>query len=274
MKYSLLFKMKKSVNLLSVTSDSRKELLAFDTEKTIIDYSPRTTPNSELCFKIENFSNETYYPDFLEGFFATSNYASWKTSDTDIEFALNTNGIDFYFQKFIPSQILEKSWISLSGEPKLEYKKAITINPIADAFYNKNDDRLLFSNLDSLKRIFPGIEALYREATQNEVNEFLQNDLFDIAHYDHNKVGPANRKRIALLQNETTALSYALSNKNAFCNDLQNYCDNINIQNSNRIVIKTEEDLKNVLYALDERFYTTSIGQEKRLANSIIKIQT
>lgn len=37
--------------------------------------------------------------------------------------------------------------------------------------------------------------------------------------------------------------------------------------------IGTEKDLKLLLYGLQERFYTTPIGDEKRIANSIIPIK-
>lgn len=38
--------------------------------------------------------------------------------------------------------------------------------------------------------------------------------------------------------------------------------------------ISNEEDLKNILYGLEERFYTTLISREKRIANSITTAET
>jgi hypothetical protein len=37
--------------------------------------------------------------------------------------------------------------------------------------------------------------------------------------------------------------------------------------------IKSDEELKYLLYGIEQRFYTTHIGNEKRLANSVQKLK-
>lgn len=39
-------------------------------------------------------------------------------------------------------------------------------------------------------------------------------------------------------------------------------------------MITSEESLKLLLYGIEERFYTTAIGHKKRIANSVVALQT
>lgn len=269
MSYTLLFKIRTNNSLLSVISESNENLMSFNCYEEKLNYSPDTLLEEEQCFKIKEFSKQDYYPDFLKNNFATSQYNQWNSNDQNIEFICNANGQNYYFQKSVRSKILNKNWLSLSNEPKLEYGKKVEINSFYNAFYSKKEDVLLFKRLDDLKRIFPGIEKLYREATQQEVSSFLSNSLFKADKYDVSKLGILNRKRIAL----TLKNLDQIKDKKEFCRLLQDYCPDIEVQNKETIVIKTENDLKNVLYALDEKFYTTSMSEEKRLANSIVRLK-
>ena len=49
---------------------------------------------------------------------------------------------------------------------------------------------------------------------------------------------------------------------------IKDYYPNLKLNNG-KAQISNEEDLKNILYGLEERFYTTLISKEKRIANSI-----
>ena len=268
MSYTLLFKTNK---LFSVISKSKASLMAFNTEAEKIDYSPDTLLEEGQCFQITDFKGKDYCPEFLNSEFATGHYSQWEPHDQDIEFSLNTDGQDFYFQKFVKSQLLQKNWFSISADPILKDEKIITLNPNANAFYNKKEKILLFKKLEDLKKIFPNIETLYREATQEEVKTFFDNDLFDISKkYKTKNLGILNRKRIALTGNKLNQVQ----DKKYFFDQLRTYCNDIEIRDNEKIVIKTETDLRNILYALDERFYTTELSSEKRLANSIVKIPT
>ena len=40
-------------------------------------------------------------------------------------------------------------------------------------------------------------------------------------------------------------------------------------EKNNKFEIKSDDDLKYLLYGIDQRFYTTPLGNEKRLANSV-----
>ena len=270
MRYTFLFKTKDS-NLSKVISNSDEDLITFRCEESI-RYHPATSLEAGQCFKVENFSDQEYCLDYLKNDFVPAYYVKWE-GDQNVEYILKTDGQSFYFQKVVKTQIVHRRWILLSptsGEPEIKYPDGVEIRDYAHALYKKNEDTLYFRNLDSLKRIFPGIEMLHRDATQAEVDDFLGNSLFNTQHYDKDKIGVLNRKRIALaLANNAMARA---RDRKGFCRLLTHYCGDIQIQNDDTVVLKTEKDLKNVLYNLDERFYTAPISKEKRLANSIIKV--
>ena len=263
----LLFKIKDK-ELYNVTSDTKDDLIDFNIGEEQRNYSPKTLGlESNECFKIENFSGEDFYPNFLKQGFAAAQFSQWNKNQKNIDYIVNTNGEQYYFQKFTKSQILKNHWISISGEPKIKTDKIITIYPYANAFYQRESDILYFNKLDNLKKIFPGIESLYREATESEVNAFLNNDSFNIDSYNKDKMGILNRKKIALVQDKLKQLK----DIKKFYAGLKNYYTRISFKNE-KIIIKTEGDLKNILCHLDEKFYTTENSKEKRLANSIISI--
>ena len=196
--FTLLFKIKKSTNLQTVISNSNQELITFD-ELDRVDYSPNTLIEKDQCYQITGFSERNFCPDFLKRTFGSVGYSQWEKSNIKIDYILNTDGEKFYFQKFVPSQFVKKTFLAID-EPRFINDKIIAINKYATAYYNRADDVLLFKKFEDLKKIFAGIEELYREATQQEIDTFLSNSLFNIKSYDKNKMGSMNRKRIALLK--------------------------------------------------------------------------
>ena len=77
--------------------------------------------------------------------------------------------------------------------------KQIILSETADAIYVKNDDILYFKKIETITPIFRKIESLYREATKTEVTNFLGRSFVNIgSEYNVDKVGKANRQRLAL----------------------------------------------------------------------------
>ena len=52
---------------------------------------------------------------------------------------------------------------------------------------------------------------------------------------------------------------------------ISDYCPKLR-DKENRFKVTNNEDLSMVLYGIQERYYTTLVGQEKRIANSIITL--
>ena len=114
---------------------------------------------------------------------------------------------------------------------------------------------------------------LYREATKEETESFLANDFISLKDgYSSNKVKTANRKRIALAVKTLSELDEP-DRKNIF-KYIGDYCPELKVSENdeNAFEIGSENELKMLLYGIEQRFYTTPVGGEKRLANSVITL--
>ncbi|HHW3794547.1 TPA: hypothetical protein ACT9NA_003165, partial [Legionella pneumophila] len=107
-------------------------------------------------------------------------------------------------------------------------------------------------------------------ATNDEVRDFLSRSFIKIDdNYSEESVKTANRKRIALAIDTLRQFS---SNDNAkIFQYIRDYCEDIPIED-NAFKVSNEEQLKKVLYGIEQRYYMTPIGAKKRLANSIQEI--
>ncbi|MCT3114632.1 hypothetical protein EFS60_00755 [Leuconostoc lactis] len=161
------------------------------------------------------------------------------------------------------------------AESKTRYEQvnngqSITIKEFPDAIYNRTDDILYFLKLEWIKSLFPGIEELYREATDEEVNDFLRYDFINVGeNFKLASVKTNNRKRIALLKDRYAGFS--AEQKIELNKYIHNYESELPFQNG-KFEIQSDQDLKRLLYGIDQRYYTTPIGKETRIASSITKI--
>ena len=148
---------------------------------------------------------------------------------------------------------------------------AIVINDVPDAIYKKDDDRLYFRKFETITPIFKGIDELYREATDEEVDEFLGLGFINLqGEYSTEKVKKANRKRIALAMESLNR--YTSEQKDTIFNYTNNYFPHLRF-NGTSFEVRNEEDLKNLLYGIEQRFYTTVATYEKRCASAVYSLE-
>lgn len=123
-----------------------------------------------------------------------------------------------------------------------------------------------------LKKIFKGIEELYREATDEETTEFLNSSFINLTSgYSTLEVKTANRKRITMALE--TLKKFNPKEKKQIVKYISKYCKNLKTnEDKNTFDIGSEKELKELIYGIEQRYYTTEIGNEKRLANSVIKL--
>jgi hypothetical protein len=89
--------------------------------------------------------------------------------------------------------VSKKTVLDYSGEPKIvEHRKQIEIRVESDAVYLVDSDTLYFKTIGKLKVIFPGIEMLHREATQDEVDAFIENDFISLSTITSTSIGVQN----------------------------------------------------------------------------------
>lgn len=235
-----------------------------------IDYNPTTLIEDEEIYQLTSFSQTEYYLDFLTDELNTVDFDQITKSDLKKLSFIITIQDNLYFFQFINSTFfISKKWFSID-ELSLEIEKPIiTINPFADAIYNKNNDTLYFKKLTAAQKIFKGMDQLYKEATVAVTQTFLDSEFLNIsADYNVNSVTIPNRKRISMVVETLNNLS---DDEKSAIYDYTNEYGQVTYENG-KFKIENDDDLKFVLWGIEQRFYTTHIGGKKRVANSIISI--
>jgi hypothetical protein len=235
-----------------------------------VDYNPATLIEEEELYRLSEFSNSGYSIDFLTTEMNTVEFDQiLRENLRHLSFICTIQDNRYYFQIINSNFYVSKKWFSID-ELTLEVNKPIiTINNFADAIYDKSTDTLYFSKLTSAQKIFKGMDQLYKEATEAESETFLNSEFLLVSEdYNVNQVSIPNRKRIALV-NET--MNRLTEEEKIQIYDYTNQYGQVTYENG-KFNISTDDDLKFVLWGIEQRFYTTPIGGEKRVANSIISI--
>lgn len=238
-----------------------------------IPYSPNHNLDEDAWFGIDNFSQQTFCLDILKEDFISTAYDMLKSDEVNkLDFLCSVqDGNYYYFQKISKTQLLSRKKIYLGDNFKYsEDSKDIVINDVADSIYIKDIDILYFKKLSSITGIFKGIDDLYREATEEETKKFLEREFIQLSdEFNASQVKQANRKRIAMAIDILNGFND--KQKEIVFDTIKDYCPDLVTEND-KFKIASENDLKLLLYGIDQRFYTTPDGKEKRIANSVIKL--
>ncbi len=239
-----------------------------------VAYDPSTLLEEGQWYRIEEFSEKEYCIDLLVEPWNSTGYEQLNSIDIPkIDYICSYQGQnDYCFQKIYKNNLIKNKWfLHIGDDVKLEENKnTIIINDWPDAVYRKDQDCLYFRKLNVLSSVFPGIEMLYREATKEEVEDFLSESFIDLdPEYTVNNVGVANRKRIAMAIDALEKMSKK-QRKSVF-RYTEEYYPELKYDGK-KFQISTDDDLKKLLYGIDQRYYTTPVTGEKRIANSITKI--
>ena len=236
-------------------------------------YAPGATLEDEEWFYVDNAREQEYALDLLNREFESVDFDSLVRSDFEkIDFLFVYESGFVCFQKISKARLVSKKSVLCFGE-SFQYEKErheLTLNDMPDAFYSPSHNRLYFKRLEAITSIFKGIGVLYREATDEEVSGFLASDFISLcAGYNVQDVKTLNRKRIALAKDTLERLSDG--DRGQIFLYIREYCPTLSVNNG-AFGIGNEEELKMLLYGIEQRFYTTPVGGEKRLANSVIPL--
>jgi len=237
-----------------------------------VPYNPDHNLDEDSWFKIEGFSNQAFCIDLLQKVFDSKDYDDLtKENFSKIAYLFAVQGEDFYFQKITPSLFVKRKTLVFGEAATLEQSQTrLVINALPDAVYFKGSDTLVFRNLATISSIFKGIDELYKEATKEEVEQFLDESFIELSNdYGVEKVSTPNRKRIGLAMK--TLESMSADDKTNMLEYIDGYCEQKPKfdQQNQKFEISTDEDLKLLVYGIEQRFYTTPFGKEKRCANSV-----
>lgn len=241
-----------------------------------IEYNSDYKLEDDEWFAIKAFSEKEYCINFLKKIFISTDYNQLSVDAYDkIDFLCAYQTGIYYFQKLSSSQIIRKKYFSFSQSPTLiKNEPIIVIDSFPDAIYVQKEDILYFKKLTSITAIFIGIDELYKEATQEETESFLASDFIVLdSEYSVDKVKNANRKRIAMAIE--TLQKFTKAEKKDIFVYIKEYCEDLDFDEDNEnFTISGEEELKKLLFGIEQRYYTTRHGSEKRLANSVTTIQS
>ncbi|WP_370317185.1 ATP F0F1 synthase synthase [Pseudoalteromonas sp.] len=244
----------------------------FVTDEACVEYAPDHNLDEDSWFKIDNFSEQPYCLDILKKEFDSKDYFDLsKDKFSSINLLLAIQAGDFYFQKITPSLFVTRKMIAFGEAAELENtEKRLVVNEFADAVYFKGKDRLVFRSLATISSIFKGIDVLYKEATNEEVESFLEEDFIELSgDFSSEKVSKPNRKRVALAMDTLAAMP--AEDRDQMCSYIHSYCEQkLKFDKDNsKFEVTTDDELKYLLYGIEQRFYTTPLGRERRLANSV-----
>ena len=237
-----------------------------------VEYNPDTLLDDDNWYVITGFSSKEYCLELLKQQFNSVDYDLLDSQSFEkLDFLFSYQSDDYFFQNISKSQLVRKKLLSFGEGFKYDNKSAfIVIKDIPDAIYRKSNDCLYFRKLASITSIFHGIDQLHREATELETNEFLKEDFIILANgFSSIDVKTANRKRIALALD--TLKNFEDDDKSKVFTYIQEYCPDLS-KSEGAFSIGSENDLKMLLFGIEQRFYTTVVGEEKRIANSVISM--
>lgn len=238
-----------------------------------VEYNPKTILGEEGCFKITDFSEKDYCNKLIKEGFCTPDFNQLiKEEFTQIDYIFVLREGDLLFQNVSKSKLVAKKRIFHVGEDFIyeSNHESLQIKLIPDAVYVKATDTLYFRKLESITSIFKGITELYREATNQEVEQFLNSDFIRLENnFSFTNVKTSNRKRIAMALKTLENLNDV--DKQDIITYISGYCTQLDY-NDGVFTVGSETALTQILYGIEQRFYTTPIGSEKRLANSVIKL--
>ena len=238
----------------------------------VYPYTAGASLQPEEWFKLEGASKSDYAIDLICNDYESVDHEQLQNNEfARIDFLFVEIQNSIFFQKINKAGVTKKGFCKIGDEYQyLNETKFIAINEYPDAIYIKDEDALYFQNIGRVNGIFKRISDLYREATEQEVEQFLQNDYILLEEgFSARAVKIPNRKQIALLGNTLSQMD-ARKKKKMFLY-FREYFPEL-VTEDNRFKIATDDDLKIVLSGVGERFYTTPVGGEKRLANSVIPL--
>lgn len=270
MAYYIYGKVKRKQSIFRVIET---ETEVYDTAQLVlngVDYNPATLIEDEELYQLKSFSSSGFLLDFLQNDLNSVNHDQITKADLKKLSYICTVQANLYFFQIINSSFyISKKWFSIDELALETDKPIITINPFADAIYDKENDTLYFKKLTAAQKIFKGMDQLYREATDVETQAFLENEFLEVNEgFLSRNVTVPNRKRIALVNGTLSRLS---NEEKQAIYDYTNQYGQVTYEDG-KFKIETDDDLKFVLWGIEQRFYTTPIGGEKRVANSIISI--
>lgn len=240
-------------------------------------------------FVVDEFSSKSYCLDILQNNFNAAEYSNLpKKLYRKIAYVISVqedeDGNEIYIFQNVTSSLLLSKQKFISFGPFLDIavtgftntdqasfvnnENILVLKELPDCYYVKAEDKLYFRNLSCITSIFDGINELYNEATDEEVRTLFDLEMVNLgADFGTDKVKIPNRRKIkeALIRYN----SFSDEKKQLLPTYVSKYCPTLFDEETQKFNINSEKELTELLNGMNQRYYTTEIDEEKRLANSI-----
>lgn len=178
----------------------------------------------------------------------------------------------YTIQKVTPSLFLKEKLflrLPLTDIPDVTLvENSIQLKECPDGFYFPSEDILAFRRIESLQELFPSLKNTLRTATSDEVDKFISLDLINLK-IGKEKLGASILKRIPIILPMLESMS--LKDKEGIKKDNREYKVNLEYE-GDKPVIHSMNELMKYFNLVQERYYQTERGKEKRLATGVRKI--
>lgn len=240
---------------------------------TTIPYVPGALSESDEWFLLSDVSHANYALDLLSTDFDTLDFDSLARAEfSKIDFLFVVQSDILLFQNVTRAKLASRKHIWDFGEGYQFQSECneIVVNSQPDAIYCRDNDTLYFRRLESITSIFKGIDQIYKEATDEETAQFLQSSFIKLGEaYAAENVKTANRKKIALAAKIISNLEP--QDRDSIFTYIGDYCPSLKTPDK-KFAVSNDDELKLLLYGIEQRFYTTLVGNERRIANSVIPL--
>lgn len=243
-------------------------------------------------FVVDEFSTKSYCLDVLKSNFDATAYSNLsKHLYRKIAYVISVQedeegNVIYIFQNVTSSLLLSKQKfisfgpidLGIAGVTNTDQaslvnnENILVLKNLPDCYYIKTENKLYFRNLSSITSIFNGINELYNEATDEEVQTLFDMEMINIgADFGIDKVRIPNRRKIkeALMKYE----SFSEEKKQLLPSYVGKYCPTLFDEDTQMFNINSEKELTELLNGMNQRYYTTEIDGEKRIANSVTVVR-
>lgn len=251
---------------------SDEECYTMPKDIEFVPYHPHTLLEEGQWYLINDFLNYEFCPELLRNDYCSADFILMGKRDLGkIDYLCSCQNGIYYFQKVRPKHFVQNKKIISFGEnyELVHNTKGIVINDLADAIYCKDTDRFYFQNFETITYIFKGIDQLYREATEQEVESFLKCSFISPERIIAPKsVKKRCRKKIALALSKLEG--HTEEERSALLSYTQSYANLTD--GDGKFIITNEDDLTKLLRGIFELYFTTPVSGRQRVANSIIEL--
>lgn len=226
---------------------------------------------SDQWFKLADFNNYDAFLRMLDLNFDAVDLEDLSRAQYDqIEFIAYYDDSKYYIQNVTKGSYLEKKWFSFDGQVmSFETKdNLIYINSIPHCVYNQIDHSLYFMNISKAFAIFSGLRLDYRQATNEEVTDFLNSDIINVVNFDCSKVGLSNRKRINAIKRIYEG--YEPDEKDRLKKYIHDSVGEVLGYNARtkQFTIDSDSKLRVLLMGIQQRFYIPPLNEEVQVATN------